>query len=673
MLHIVCVNAGNYLGRGAQYVNILFDSVRRNLAEGYEARFICFTDDAAGLDPRIETKPLPVPGLNGWWNKLALFKPGVFEDGDRVLYLDLDTVITGRLDEIAAYDGDFAILRDVYRPNGFQSSVMAWRIGFENNIWQSFADMGFPQIQGGDQAWIEASYRGADILQDKFPNLFVSYKASGGAIPDKASVVFFHGLPRPHEVTIGWVPQVWKIGGLTRAEIDTVCNTEREKLFDNVRTNIKRDVSWFDLAPAHDGHAVIVGGGPSTKDRLDEIRWRQSLGQQIWALNGAASWLRSNALISDVLVIADARPGNIEFIRPKAGSIMLPLTKRYLLASQCDPALFGAAPDHQISLWHSHAPGVEEVLKDETVRPVHLIGGGSTGGLAAMQLAHAWGYRKIHLYGFDSSLANDGAHHAYAQPGNDADAVVDVLFGDRQFRSTPWMVQQAQEFCHYAAEMAEDGTIITVAGDGLLPTMAKAMMVEPILSPADQRCREIMRRLGNIPRPVGAEIGVFAGDMSASLLRSMPTLTLYMVDSWEGNGAAYSGDSGDWHAGLSDERQSAYRARAIEQTAFAGPRAIILAQRSQDAASRVADASLDFVFIDADHSEEGCRADIAAWLPKLRPGALLCGHDYGNTAFAKFGVTQAVDAFAEEHGLPVEIGDNFCWFIRLPSDAALAA
>jgi hypothetical protein len=37
MLRIVCVNAGNYQGRGAQYVNILFDSVRRNLKDGFEA------------------------------------------------------------------------------------------------------------------------------------------------------------------------------------------------------------------------------------------------------------------------------------------------------------------------------------------------------------------------------------------------------------------------------------------------------------------------------------------------------------------------------------------------------------------------------------------------------------------------------------------------------------
>jgi hypothetical protein len=66
-------------------------------------------------------------------------------------------------------------------------------------------------------------------LQDAFPGLFVSYKQINGP-PEKASVVVFHGKPRPHEVTTGWVPEVWKVGGLTRADLDVICNTAKEKM-----------------------------------------------------------------------------------------------------------------------------------------------------------------------------------------------------------------------------------------------------------------------------------------------------------------------------------------------------------------------------------------------------------------------------------------------------------
>jgi hypothetical protein len=87
-------------------------------------------------------------GLSGWWNKLYLFKDGLFPEGDRILYLDLDTVITGSLDDIIQYKGTFAILRDFYRPEGLQSSVMAWEAGRLTELWSEYERFGRPHIAG---------------------------------------------------------------------------------------------------------------------------------------------------------------------------------------------------------------------------------------------------------------------------------------------------------------------------------------------------------------------------------------------------------------------------------------------------------------------------------------------------------------------------------------------
>lgn len=67
---------------------------------------------------------------------------------------------------------------------------------------------------------------------------------------------------------------------------------------------------------------------------------------------------------------------------------------------------------------------------------------------------------------------------------------------------------------------------------------------------------------------------------------------------------------------------------------------------SLPAAAMFADESVDLVFIDACHELEPCRADIKAWLPKVRPGGMLAGHDYSWNMFP--GVVQAVcEAFGD--------------------------
>jgi hypothetical protein len=672
MLSVVCVNSGDYCGRGREYVGKLYDMVTRNLPGGFEGRFVCFTDADWNYDnwhhPNVYARPLPHPGLNGWWNKLALFKPGLFDEGDRIVYFDLDTLITGRLDELVKYDGEFAILRDVYRPNGWQSSVMMWRAGFGGNIWQSFVDHGFPDIAGGDQAWIEFQAEKADILQDLYPGAFASYKVSKGEIPDKASVVFFHGWPKPHEVTTGWVPHVWKIGGLTRAEMDMVCNTAHEKLYANIRENVKRRIPRLKIEPANEEHAVIVGGGPSINDEavLSDLRYRYGLGQHFFALNGAAAWLRKRGMKPHAHILVDARKENARFLEniPKAEWAD---DTTYLVASQCDPAIFGRLGNRDMIIWHSDAPGVQELLNDPSVDEpggiLNVVGGGSTVGLSAMVIADCLGYRKLHLYGFDSSLA-DGAHHAYEQGVNDSDPIVDVLCDkDVHFRATPWMVQQAREFVPLAHELANKGHVITVAGTGLLPHLARSMVV-PVVS-SDIRAKEILDRLP--PGPVrGAEIGVFCGEMSAKLLAGRKDLTLVMVDSWAGDGRDYY-DRVDFHSRLTQEQQDDSFRRAKNAVQLFGERAIIIQNKSSVASMFTADSSLDFVFIDADHSYEGCKADIDAWLPKLKLGGLLCGHDYGHEdAYPDFGVTRAVDEFVALSGLALELGENYTWFVRLP-------
>jgi hypothetical protein len=137
---------------------------------------------------------------------------------------------------------------------------------------------------------------------------------------------------------------------------------------------------------------------------------------------------------------------------------------------------------------------------------------------------------------------------------------------------------------------------------------------------------------------VGAEVGVWHGETSEYLLRSLPHLHLNMVDRWQTYPPSATASS------LKQAKQDAFdaaRQRATQATEFAADRRTIHHQDSVRAAALFDVGSLDFLVIDAEHGYESVVADITAWHRKLKPGGILFGHDYAHPRFP--GVKRAFD------------------------------
>jgi len=184
-LNVVCVATGDYLGRGEDYVSHLMAGVSRHYKG--EAKFHVLREGPAS-----------------WWAKMQMFQPGRFPKGERCVYFDLDTIITGDLTDLMNYDGPFAGLRDVWQPGQLGSGIMSWTAGEADHIWTECQEAGCPTDDPrGDQAWITRYMPMAIRLQDILPDQLASYKAQCGAgVPQGARVVFYHGLPRPHETPL---------------------------------------------------------------------------------------------------------------------------------------------------------------------------------------------------------------------------------------------------------------------------------------------------------------------------------------------------------------------------------------------------------------------------------------------------------------------------------------
>ena len=178
--------------------------------------------------------------------------------------------------------------------------------------------------------------------------------------------------------------------------------------------------------------------------------------------------------------------------------------------------------------------------------------------------------------------------------------------------------------------------------------------------------RERARLLRRLPKnSVGVEIGVWAGDLSAAILRAVRPVQLHLLDPW-----AFAPDEryeqawyGGARAGSQAEMDEVYK-RVLQrfETEIADGAVVIHRSTSAEAAAGFEDASLDWVYVDGNHLYEYVRADLELFAPKVRPGGLLAGDDYGAPGWWEDGVRRAVDRFlVTEAGAyePVLLRDQF--------------
>lgn len=179
-----------------------------------------------------------------------------------------------------------------------------------------------------------------------------------------------------------------------------------------------------------------------------------------------------------------------------------------------------------------------------------------------------------------------------------------------------------------------------------------------------KREAERARMLAALPeQAVCAEIGTWKGDFAAVILAHRRPTHLYLVDPWEHRAegdyadASYGGRMEGGQAAL-DQMHDSVAARFSSE--IEAGQVEILRQRSVEAAASLPDESLDWVYIDGDHSYDGVKADLEAYYRTVKPGGLMAGDDYGHVgSWFEDGVTRAVDEFAARCANLEIIGTQF--------------
>jgi len=157
----------------------------------------------------------------------------------------------------------------------------------------------------------------------------------------------------------------------------------------------------------------------------------------------------------------------------------------------------------------------------------------------------------------------------------------------------------------------------------------------------------------NLRDLVGVEVGVFDGSHCWGLLQNLDIKKLYMIDPY----IPYAQHIKD--VGLKRSKWLLARAKKRSRTwgeeKFPG-KCEYLYSKSLDVVGWFQDETLDFVYLDGDHTYENVSKEIPAWGVKLKPSGLMGGHDYSKR---RTDVPRAVDEYCRKHGIEFEVvGDK---------------
>ena len=167
----------------------------------------------------------------------------------------------------------------------------------------------------------------------------------------------------------------------------------------------------------------------------------------------------------------------------------------------------------------------------------------------------------------------------------------------------------------------------------------------------DVHREELYQLFAELGYRVGCEIGLARGKNAQKMFEYIPNLKLFAVDAYkEHPQCSYKATA------ISRNMDDLYHASVKKQAynRMQGKNAIIIEKFSEDAVRDIPDNSLDFVYIDGDHSYDFVILDMILWGRKVRKGGIISGHDYyddKNKSSRRAKVTQAVNDYVRVHGI----------------------
>jgi len=248
-------------------------------------------------------------------------------------------------------------------------------------------------------------------------------------------------------------------------EILCEVNEDKDKIRENIKSNIQLNLPQ--VMPYETQWEKVIGivlGGPTLKDTFPDLLEKRKNGMPVITINGSHRYCMTGGLVPSGMIMLDSREFNNRFVYPLVKEC------KYFISSQCHPSVFNNLKDNDVFIWHCAGDDNFDLLQEVYGKDYYPIMGGATVALRAVHLLRMLGFHKFEMYGFDSCIMGD--HHAYEQPENDGEEVIDVVVAEKEFRCTAANYHQAKEFVDMISKTGEHYDL-AVHGDGLISHIIK--------------------------------------------------------------------------------------------------------------------------------------------------------------------------------------------------------
>ena len=216
------------------------------------------------------------------------------------------------------------------------------------------------------------------------------------------------------------------------------CKFTKQELYENIVANLKwKRPDIQEIAQSEKGAVLILAGGPSIDNEIDEIKRLQAEGAKSIVIARMYPWCVEHGIKVDYVTSLDcSEDQELSFVSPQPDTV-------HLLSTVTRPSIFEKLKDHKVYIFDSRSePKCRDLRREAEYAVATVVNGGGSVSVLSLSLAFTLGFRDVHMFGFDAMVTDKDTTHSKGIAGTSLkQRLMPVTVGDVGVLTTPQWIE----------------------------------------------------------------------------------------------------------------------------------------------------------------------------------------------------------------------------------------